>query len=83
MGGILDASLSVEAQAPTTVKLAFYQLRLIRKLVHYFTAQILATMAHAMVTSRLDECNELQPVQNPDLEADSTVFEEMDSLANR
>ena len=59
LGVILDSSLTMEAQVANVTRVAFFHLRQARLLVPYLSAPNLATVIHAMVTSRLDFCNSL------------------------
>ncbi|KAF7245399.1 RNA-directed DNA polymerase from mobile element jockey [Varanus komodoensis] len=54
LGVLLDLELTLEAQVSAVARSAFLQLRLIHQLHSY-----LATVTHALVTSRLDFCNTL------------------------
>ncbi|KAF7239825.1 Ran-binding protein 17 [Varanus komodoensis] len=59
LGLLLDPELSLEAQVTAVARSAFLQLRLIHQLRHYLEEDCLATVTHALVTSRLDFCNAL------------------------
>ncbi|KAF7246312.1 Methyltransferase-like protein 4 [Varanus komodoensis] len=59
LGVLLDSELSLEAQVTTAARSAFLQLRLIHQLRPYLEYDCLATVTHALVTSRLDFCNAL------------------------
>ncbi|KAF7243910.1 Nudix hydrolase 20, chloroplastic [Varanus komodoensis] len=59
LGVLLDPELSLEAQATVVARSAFLQLRLIHQLRPYLEYDCLATVTHALVTSRLDFCNAL------------------------
>ncbi|KAF7254778.1 hypothetical protein EYD10_00571, partial [Varanus komodoensis] len=59
LGVLLDPELSLEAQVTTVARSAFLQLRLIHQLHPYLEYDCLATVTHALVTSRLDFCNAL------------------------
>ncbi|KAF7247841.1 CUB and sushi domain-containing protein 1, partial [Varanus komodoensis] len=59
LGVLLDPELSLEAQVTTAARSAFLQLRLIHQLRPYLEYDCLATVTHALVTSRLDFCNAL------------------------
>ncbi|KAF7238972.1 Choline/ethanolaminephosphotransferase 1, partial [Varanus komodoensis] len=59
LGVLLDPELSLEAQVTAVARNAFLQLRLINQLHPYLEYDCLATVTHALVTSRLDFCNAL------------------------
>ncbi|KAF7248118.1 Isopentenyl-diphosphate delta-isomerase [Varanus komodoensis] len=59
LGVLLDPELSLKAQVTTAARSAFLQLRLIHQLRPYLEYDCLATVTHALVTSRLDFCNAL------------------------
>ncbi|KAF7237117.1 putative RNA-directed DNA polymerase from transposon BS [Varanus komodoensis] len=59
LGVLLDLELSLEAQVTAVARSAFLQLRLIHQLRPYLEYDCLATVTHALVTSRLDFCNAL------------------------
>ncbi|KAF7247022.1 putative RNA-directed DNA polymerase from transposon BS [Varanus komodoensis] len=59
LGVLLDPELSLEAQVTAVARSAFLQLRLIHQLRPYLEDNCLATVTHALVTSRLDFCNAL------------------------
>ncbi|KAF7235690.1 Anoctamin-2 [Varanus komodoensis] len=59
LGVLLDPELSLEAQVTAVARNAFLQLRLINQLCPYLEYDCLATVTHALVTSRLDFCNAL------------------------
>ncbi|KAF7254272.1 putative RNA-directed DNA polymerase from transposon BS, partial [Varanus komodoensis] len=59
LGVLLDLELSLEAQVTAVARSAFLQLRLINQLRPYLEFDCLATVTHALVTSRLDFCNVL------------------------
>ncbi|KAF7246415.1 Serine/threonine-protein kinase RIO3 [Varanus komodoensis] len=59
LGVLLDPELSLEAQVTAAARSAFLQLRLIHQLRPYLECDCLATVTHALVTSRLDFCNAL------------------------
>ncbi|KAF7236821.1 Serine protease 27 [Varanus komodoensis] len=59
LGVLLDPELSLEAQVTAVARSAFLQLRLIHQLRPYLENDCLATVTHALVTSRLDFCNAL------------------------
>ncbi|KAF7248856.1 hypothetical protein EYD10_05421, partial [Varanus komodoensis] len=59
LGVLLDPELSLEAQVTAVARNAFLQLRLINQLRPYLEYDCLATVTHALVTSRLDFCNAL------------------------
>ncbi|KAF7253392.1 ERI1 exoribonuclease 3 [Varanus komodoensis] len=59
LGVLLDPELSLEAQVTAVARNAFLQLRLINQLRPYLEYDCLATVIHALVTSRLDFCNAL------------------------
>ncbi|KAF7254804.1 RNA-directed DNA polymerase from mobile element jockey [Varanus komodoensis] len=59
LGVLLDPELSLEAQVTAAARSAFLQLRLIHQLRPYLENVCLATVTHALVTSRLDFCNAL------------------------
>ncbi|KAF7252275.1 Succinate dehydrogenase assembly factor 3, mitochondrial [Varanus komodoensis] len=57
LGVLLDPELSLKAQVTAVARSAFFQLRLIHQLRPYLENDCLATVTHALVTSRLDFCN--------------------------
>ncbi|KAF7248769.1 Transcription elongation factor A protein 2 [Varanus komodoensis] len=59
LGVLLDPELSLEAQVTAVARSAFLQLRLIHQLRPFLENDCLATVTHALVTSRLDFCNAL------------------------
>ncbi|KAF7239530.1 putative RNA-directed DNA polymerase from transposon BS [Varanus komodoensis] len=59
LGVLLDPELSLEAQLTAAARSAFLQLWLIHQLRPYLEYDCLATVTHALVTSRLDFCNAL------------------------
>ncbi|KAF7238810.1 hypothetical protein EYD10_14545 [Varanus komodoensis] len=59
LGVLLNPELSLEAQVTAVARSAFLQLQLIRQLRPYLEYDCLATVTHALVTSRLDFCNTL------------------------
>uniref|UniRef100_A0A803SRC4 Reverse transcriptase domain-containing protein n=1 Tax=Anolis carolinensis TaxID=28377 RepID=A0A803SRC4_ANOCA len=59
LGVLLDSSLTLEAQVSAVAGRAFAQLKLVRQLRPYLVKSDLATVVHALVTSRLDYCNAL------------------------
>ncbi|KAF7236187.1 putative RNA-directed DNA polymerase from transposon BS [Varanus komodoensis] len=59
LGVLLDPELSLEAQVTAVARSAFLQLQLINQLCPYLEYDCLATVTHALVTSRLDFCNAL------------------------
>ncbi|KAF7250196.1 Cytoplasmic polyadenylation element-binding protein 1 [Varanus komodoensis] len=59
LGVPLDPELSLEAQVTVVARSAFLQLRLIHQLCPLLGNDCLATVTHALVTSRLDFCNAL------------------------
>ncbi|KAF7245607.1 Harmonin [Varanus komodoensis] len=59
LGVLLNPELSLEAQVTAVARSAFLQLRLIHQLRPYLENDCLATVTHALVTSRLDFCNAL------------------------
>ncbi|KAF7235618.1 Endothelin-converting enzyme-like 1 [Varanus komodoensis] len=59
LGVLLDLELSLEAQVTAVARSAFLQLQLIHQLRPYLEDDCLATLTHALVTSRLDFCNAL------------------------
>uniref|UniRef100_A0A803T7X0 Reverse transcriptase domain-containing protein n=1 Tax=Anolis carolinensis TaxID=28377 RepID=A0A803T7X0_ANOCA len=59
LGVLLDSSLTLEAQVSAVAGRAFAQLKLVRQLRPYLVKSDLATVVHALVTSRLDYCNSL------------------------
>ncbi|KAF7239262.1 WD repeat-containing protein 90 [Varanus komodoensis] len=59
LGVLLDPELSLKAQVTAVARSAFFQLRLIYELRPYLENDCLATVTHALVTSRLDFCNTL------------------------
>ncbi|KAF7240862.1 Receptor-type tyrosine-protein phosphatase T [Varanus komodoensis] len=59
LGVLLDPELSLEAQVTAVARGAFLQLRLINQLCSYLEYDCLATVTHALVTSRLEFCNAL------------------------
>ncbi|XP_061471923.1 uncharacterized protein LOC133379865 [Rhineura floridana] len=56
LGVLLEPSLSLQAQVASV---AFYQLRLVAQLCTYLDKDKLASVVHALVTSKLDYCNVL------------------------
>ena len=54
---LLDSSLSLDAQVLAVARSAFAQLKLVSQLHLFLEMSDLATVAHALVTSRLDYCN--------------------------
>ncbi|KAF7241729.1 putative RNA-directed DNA polymerase from transposon BS [Varanus komodoensis] len=59
LGVLLDPELSLEAQVTVVARSAFLQRWLINQLRPYLEYDCLATVTHALVTSRLDFCNAL------------------------
>uniref|UniRef100_A0A803TP95 Reverse transcriptase domain-containing protein n=1 Tax=Anolis carolinensis TaxID=28377 RepID=A0A803TP95_ANOCA len=59
LGVLLDSSLSLEPQVSAVARGAFAELRLVRQLRPYLGRSDLATVVHALVTSRLDYGNAL------------------------
>ncbi|KAF7241564.1 Signal peptide peptidase-like 2A [Varanus komodoensis] len=59
LGVLLDPELSLEAQVTAVARSAFLQLRLIHQLRPFLENDCLATVTHALVTSRLVFCNAL------------------------
>ncbi|KAF7236632.1 Ectonucleotide pyrophosphatase/phosphodiesterase family member 7 [Varanus komodoensis] len=59
LGVLLEPELSLEAQVTAVARSAFLQLWLILQLHPYLEYDCLATVTHALVTSRLDFCNVL------------------------
>ena len=59
MGVLLEPSLSLEAQVASVARSAFYQLRSVAQLRPYLDRDSLASVVHALVTSKLDYCNVL------------------------
>ena len=59
LGVLLEPSLSLEAQVASVAQSAFYQLRLVAQLRPYLDRDDLASVVHALVTSKLDYCNAL------------------------
>ncbi|KAF7243163.1 Protein mono-ADP-ribosyltransferase TIPARP [Varanus komodoensis] len=59
LGVLLDPELSLEAQVMVVARSAFLQLWLIHQLHPYLENDCLATVTHALVTSRLYFCNAL------------------------
>ncbi|KAF7242353.1 putative RNA-directed DNA polymerase from transposon BS [Varanus komodoensis] len=59
LGVLLDPELSLEAQVTAVARSTFLQLRLIHQLRAFLENDCLATVTHALVTSRLDFCNVL------------------------
>ena len=59
LGVLLDPGLTLEAQVDSVSRAAFLQLQRIYQLCPYLDEQILATVTHALVTTRLDYCNAL------------------------
>ncbi|KAF7243255.1 putative RNA-directed DNA polymerase from transposon BS [Varanus komodoensis] len=59
LGVLLDPELSLEAQVIAVARSAFLQLRLIHQLRPYLEYDCLATVTHALVTSRFNFCNAL------------------------
>lgn len=55
----LEPPLSPEAQVTSITRSAFYQSLLVCQLQLFMDHNSLTTMAHALVTSRLDYCNTL------------------------
>ena len=56
---LLDQTLSMKQHIINVCKSAFIHLRNIRYLKPYLSADALATVAHAFITSRIDYCNSL------------------------
>ncbi|XP_061443806.1 uncharacterized protein LOC133365612 isoform X9 [Rhineura floridana] len=56
---LLESSLSLETQVASVARSAFYQLRLVAQLRPYRDRDNLASVVHALVTSKLDYCNGL------------------------
>ncbi|XP_053106346.1 uncharacterized protein LOC128325025 [Hemicordylus capensis] len=59
LGVLLDPALLLEAQVEAVARGAFAWLRLVRQLRPFLEKADLATVTHALVTSRLDYCNAL------------------------
>uniref|UniRef100_A0A803TMD6 Reverse transcriptase domain-containing protein n=1 Tax=Anolis carolinensis TaxID=28377 RepID=A0A803TMD6_ANOCA len=59
LGVLLDSALTLDAQVSAVAGRAFAQLKLVRQLRPYLVKSDLATVVHALVTSRLDYCNAL------------------------
>ncbi|KAF7242082.1 LETM1 domain-containing protein LETM2, mitochondrial, partial [Varanus komodoensis] len=59
LGVLLDPELSLEAQVTVVARSTFLQLQLIYQLRPYLKEDCLATVTHALVTSRLGFCNAL------------------------
>ena len=59
LGVILDSCLSMEVQVANVTQVAFFHLHQARLLAPYLSKSDLATVIHAMVTSRLDYCSSL------------------------
>ncbi|KAF7236906.1 Coiled-coil domain-containing protein 40, partial [Varanus komodoensis] len=59
LGVLLDPELSLEAQVTAVARSAFLHLWLFHQLRPYLEYDCLATVTHALVTSRLDFCNML------------------------
>ena len=59
LGVLLEPSLSLEAQVASVAWNAFYQLRLVVQLHPYLDRDSLASVVHALVTSKLDYCKAL------------------------
>ena len=59
LGVLLEPSLSLEAKVASVARSAFYQLRLVAQLRPYLDRDSLASVVHALVTSKLDYCNAL------------------------
>ncbi|KAF7234592.1 Vomeronasal type-2 receptor 26 [Varanus komodoensis] len=59
LGALLNPELSLEAQVTAVARSPFLQLQLIHQLRPYLENDCLATVTHALVTSRLDFCNAL------------------------
>ncbi|KAF7251550.1 hypothetical protein EYD10_03015 [Varanus komodoensis] len=59
LGVPLDPELTLEAQVSVVVRSTFHQLWWIHQLRPYLEDTCLATVTHALVTSRLDYCNAL------------------------
>ncbi|KAF7249528.1 Serine protease inhibitor Kazal-type 6 [Varanus komodoensis] len=59
LGVLLDPELTLEVQVTAVARSAFFPLWLIHQLHPYLENDCLATVTHALVTSRLDFCNAL------------------------
>ncbi len=59
LGVILDSSMSMNNQTKAVKKSAFYQIRNLRTIRAYLSADIAKMAVNALVTSRLDYCNSL------------------------
>ncbi|KAF7237070.1 Semaphorin-4D [Varanus komodoensis] len=59
LGLVLDPELPLESQVTAVARSAFLQLRLVYQLCPYLDEHCLATVTHALVTSRMDYCNAL------------------------
>ncbi|XP_061477657.1 uncharacterized protein LOC133382019 [Rhineura floridana] len=59
LGVLFGPSLSLEAQVASVARNAFYHLRFVAQLRPYLDSDNLASVVHALVTSRLDYCNAL------------------------
>uniref|UniRef100_A0A803TWX2 Reverse transcriptase domain-containing protein n=1 Tax=Anolis carolinensis TaxID=28377 RepID=A0A803TWX2_ANOCA len=59
LGVLLDSGLTLEAQVSAVAGRAFAQLKLVRQLRPYLEKSDLTMVVHALVTSRLDNCNAL------------------------
>uniref|UniRef100_A0A803TNY3 Reverse transcriptase domain-containing protein n=1 Tax=Anolis carolinensis TaxID=28377 RepID=A0A803TNY3_ANOCA len=59
LGVLLDSSLALDAQVSAVAGRAFAHLKLVHQLRPYLEKSDLATVVHALVTSRLDYCNAL------------------------
>ncbi|XP_053169630.1 uncharacterized protein LOC128353010 [Hemicordylus capensis] len=59
LGVLLDPALLLEAQVEAVARGAFAQFRLVRQLRPFLKKADLATVTHALVTSRLNYCNTL------------------------
>ncbi|KAF7250284.1 Band 4.1-like protein 4A [Varanus komodoensis] len=59
LGVLLDPELLLDTQVTAVARSAFHQLQLIHQLCPYLEDNCLATVTHALVTSRLDFCNML------------------------
>ena len=57
LGVLLDSALSLDAQVSGVARSPFAELKLVRQLRPFLEKSDLATVTHALVTSRLDYCN--------------------------
>lgn len=59
LGFIFDNSMTLHDQISSVVSAGFYHLRKIAAVKKYLPAELLTTLTHAFITSRLDFCNSL------------------------